>query len=50
MIELFDAEDELLKEAEADDDFKNGRFDIVNTAEELKALFEKKEREIEEGK
>ena len=44
----------LFDEVEADDDFKCGRFDTVNTDEELKALFDaktnKKENKIMSNK
>ncbi len=36
------SDEDVLREKEADDDFKHGRFDTVNTDEELKALFDAK--------
>lgn len=45
----FNSEEWQAKEREADEDFANGRFDIVNTIDELSKLFHKKEKEIKRG-
>lgn len=47
----FEDEEWQVKEREADNDFKRGAFDKVDTIDELSALFDAKEKEIsEEGK
>ncbi len=39
----------MAHEREADEDIENGRFDTVNTVEELLAFFDAQEKEIQEN-